>query len=92
MLGALGGKGMTRNRGSASCSNIAAMGGGQPGAGSSFPPVGETPATGESVSAAGGAGGHEDRFSDLISRCRQQGMRMSISVARGIASKPMQQQ
>lgn len=70
-----------------------------------FPPVSHTPMTAmgagsngdASASAGGDANGgssphEENKFSDLISRCKQQGMRMSISVARGISSKPMQQQ
>lgn len=70
-----------------------------------FPPISQTPvtamgagSTGDASASAGGEakGGssphEESKFSDLLSRCKQQGMRMSMSVARGISSKPMQQQ
>lgn len=71
-----------------------------------FPPVGQTPMTAlhacepedASASAAAGAepdggGGAQDEpmLSDLISRCKHQGARMSMSVARNMAGKPMQQ-
>lgn len=76
--------------------------------GRAFAPVAQTPMTvaagasaseDASASAAVSASGWQQQsdskdqtLSDLISRCKQQGMKMSISVARGIANKPMQQQ
>lgn len=90
---------MSRGRGSMSCNNMAALAG-EPSTVRPVRPNGsnlsveKTPDT--SAFSAGGAegapGGEESGLSDLISRCRAQGMRMSITVSRGISSRPMQSQ